>query len=154
MEDSEVCGQDQRNIGDTFPRFLFNFLSSSVIVSNVSACMAPSANRLGLIMTKNSRVHHERGFTMKRGAAEKAVREGNCVWMDGGMIRDANLSEMFEFMNMTDAERSERAKIDKGLPYAEIFGLRFQPTARGTGATRREGLLLWQAHDFAMSATA
>lgn len=148
---------------------LFNLSARSVIVSNVSACMAPSANRLGLIMTKNSRVNHERGFSMKRGSAEKSIREGNSVWIIKGVsIRDATVAEMFDVMSMTADERAALAEEDKKLGHREISGLIFEPSDSGIPATRREKFLAWQAryfvkngampdlraHDFAMSATA
>lgn len=111
--------------------------------------MAPSASCLGLIMTKNSRVFHVRGFSMKRGAAEKSVREGNSVWIEKGVsIRDATVAEMFDAMSMTSDERAAKDKEEKNLGHREVSGLIYEPSDSGISATRREKFLAWQARSF------
>ena len=111
--------------------------------------MAPSAYKLGLIMTKNRRVFNiTRGYSLKRGAAERAIHECSAVWVEEGVsIRSLTLAESI-------AARNEQARRAEPLPFAEIPGLRFEPTLSGTPATRRERLLTWQAHEFVMKTAA
>lgn len=99
----------------------------------------------GLIMNKNSRVFHERGFTMKRSAAEKSVREGNLAWTEDGLIRQATYEEIYDSMT---GRAAERAKIAQSLGHREVSGLIFEPSAAGIPATRREKFLAWQARHF------
>jgi|GEM_PF-5964028 len=98
-------------------------------------------------MTKNKRIFNvSRGYSLKRGAAEKAIHECSAVWVEEGVsIRNLTLAESI-------AARNEQAKHVEPLPWAEIPGLRFEPTLSGTAATRRERLLTWQANEFAMNA--
>ena len=98
-------------------------------------------------MTKNFRVFNvTRGYSMKRGAAEKAIRECAATWVEEGVsIRNLTLAESIK-------ARNEQARLREPLPYAEIHGLRFDPPASGVSATRGEGKLLWEAHQFAMKA--
>lgn len=109
--------------------------------------MAPSANKLGLIMTKNKRIFNiSRGYSLKRGAAERAISECSAAWVEEGVsIRNLTLAESI-------AARNEQARVAEPLPFAEIPGLRFEPTSSGAAATRRERLLTWQAHEFVMNA--
>lgn len=71
----------------------------------------------------------------------------NCAatWVDEGVsIRNLTLPESI-------AARNEQARLREPLEFAEIHGLRFDPPASGVSATRREGKLLWAAHDFVMN---
>jgi hypothetical protein len=115
--------------------------------SSIFAALAPSANKLGLIMTKNKRIFNvSRGYSLKRGAAERAIQECSAAWVEEGVsIRNLTLAESI-------AARNEQARHAEPLPFAEIPGLRFEPTLSGTAATRRERLLTWQAHEFVMNA--
>lgn len=72
----------------------------------------------------------------------------NCaaIWVEEGV----------SIRNMTVAEsinaRNGQARLREPLAYAEIHGLRFDPPASGVAATRAEGKLTWEAHQFAMKA--
>jgi hypothetical protein len=98
-------------------------------------------------MTKNKRIFNvSRGYSLKRGAAERAIHECSAVWVEEGVsIRNLTLAESI-------AARNDQARHAEPLPFAEIPGLRFEPTPSGTAATRRERLLTWQAHEFVMNA--
>jgi hypothetical protein len=50
--------------------------------------------------------------------------------------------------------RSEQAKLQEPLPYAEVHGLRYDPSMNGVEASRRERGLIWEAHDFLRSVAA
>lgn len=78
--------------------------------------------------------------------AERAMYNCAAVWVQEGIsIRIPTLTEAI-------AARNEQARLREPLPYAEVAGLRFDPPVSGIAATRRENVLLWQAHDFAMKA--
>ena len=69
----------------------------------------------------------------------------NCAatWAEEGVsIRNLTLAESI-------AARNEQARLREPLAYAEIHGLRFDPPETGIAATRREGKLLRDAHEFA-----
>ena len=97
-------------------------------------------------MTKNHRVLNvTRGYSMKRGAAEKAIRECSATWVEYGIsVRNLTIAEAI-------TARNEQARLREPLAFAEVHGLRFDPPASGIAATKREGKLLWAAHDFVMN---
>lgn len=72
----------------------------------------------------------------------------NCaaIWLEEGVsIRSMTIAESIK-------ARNEQARMREPLPYAEIHGLRFDPPVSGVVATRGEGRLMWEAHQFAMKA--
>lgn len=86
------------------------------------------------------------GFRYKRGQVERAIENCSAEWVEQGVsIRNLNPIE-------STAARNARAKILEPMPYAEIPGVRFDPPVSGISATRREGALMWQAHDFLVNA--
>jgi len=96
-------------------------------------------------MTKNSRViHSTRGYAMKFGQVQKRMAENCCfVWVIyGETFRDATI---LEAANM----RKEQAKLAEPLPFAEIPGLIYQPSASSLASTRQRFPLIRQAHEFA-----
>lgn len=78
----------------------------------------------------------------------------NCaaIWVEEGVsIRTMTLAESIEARRI-QANRDEW--LQGPLEFAEIPGFRFDPPASGVAATRREGKLVWDAHQFFMSAVA
>jgi hypothetical protein len=87
-----------------------------------------------------------RGFRLKRSQVYRAIENGAVAWVEVGVsVRDLTLAESI-------AARNEQARLREPLEFAEVHGLRFDPPVSGIPATRREGLLLWEAHKFVMSA--
>lgn len=110
----------------------------------------------GLICCSNARglsknmayriVNIANGYRLKLSAALRAIEECSAAWVDPGVsIRSLTLAESI-------AARNEQAARREPLPYAEVPGLRFDPPATGIHATRRESVLTWEAHTFAMTA--
>ncbi len=86
------------------------------------------------------------GCWYKRRHAERAVENCSAAWIEYGVsIRNLTLAESI-------AARNEQSRLREPLPFAEIHGLTFDPPASGVAATRREGSLLWAAHQFATKA--
>jgi|ERR1700733_1042796 len=98
-------------------------------------------------MTKNHRVLNiTRGFSLKRGAVERAIENCSVTWVEYGVsIRDLTLAESI-------AARNDQARRREPLPFAELPGVKYEPCITGKEATGREGKLLWEAHDFVMQA--
>lgn len=82
---------------------------------------------------------------LKRRQAEKAVSECAAEWVDGDTIRLLTVQEAYVARQVLAQRREDLAGP---LPYAEIPGIRFAPAVTGIPAKRREGVLLWQAHQF------
>jgi hypothetical protein len=95
----------------------------------------------------NHRIWHETyqcGWKPER--AERAIYNCSAKWLEEGVsIRSLTLAESI-------AARNVQAQLREPLAYAEIHGLRYDPPASGVSATRREGRLLWEAHQFALKA--
>lgn len=86
------------------------------------------------------------GYFMNLGAAIRAVDACSVKWVvEGESIRNLTYTE-------ARAARIGQAKLREPLPYAEIHGLKFDPPVSGISATRREGVLVWEAHRFAGTA--
>lgn len=82
------------------------------------------------------------GFTFKRKHVDRAIDNCAVTWVEYGVsVRNLTIAESIQ-------ARNEQARLQEPLPYAEVHGLRFDPPASGITATRREGLLMWAAHDF------
>jgi hypothetical protein len=98
-------------------------------------------------MIPNRRIWHETyQCWWKRSRAERAVLNCAATWtQDGVSLRSLTVAEAI-------AARNEQARRREPLPFAEIHGLRFDPPASGISATRREGKLQWEAHNFALRA--
>lgn len=79
--------------------------------------------------------------------AVKAIQEHcSACWVEEGVsIRDLTPQEAIQ-------ARNEQARLREPLPYKEIHGLRYEPSVHGVEASRREGQLVWQAHQFATQA--
>lgn len=86
------------------------------------------------------------GHRLKRGKVARLFEQCLCAWVE----------EAISIRNLSPAEivtaRGEQARLREPLAYAEVHGLRFEPPASGIAATRQEGKLIWQAHDFALGA--
>ena len=99
-------------------------------------------------MTKNTRIFHTRGFTLKAKQAEKAVADGAAVWVEYGVsIRQATIAESI-------AARNKQASEREPIADAELAGLIFQPPTRALESTRNERKLAWEANKFFHEATA
>src|ERR1700760_2760642 len=101
-------------------------------------------------MTNNHLVFNvTRNYWIKRKTALKGIeRDCNLAWVvERESVRDLTLPEQI-------AARNEQAKMREPLPFAEVHGLRYDPSVSGIAATRREGALLWAAHEFLRQATA
>jgi hypothetical protein len=87
---------------------------------------------------------------MSRTYAEQVMRDHCTIaWVTKGeTIRDTTDEERFALR----AEQVRKDKLREPLVYAEIPGLRYDPSASGIAATRREASLIWAAHDFASQA--
>jgi hypothetical protein len=85
------------------------------------------------------------GFSYRRTRAERAIRECSAEWVVRGVsIRSLTIAESI-------AARNKESRLREPLPLAEICGLVFSPPVSGIHATRREGRLMWAAHDFVQS---
>lgn len=92
-------------------------------------------------MTNSHRVRHQRGFTLKRSQALKAIEDGTLAWCEDGTVRDLTLAESI-------AKRNEQAKQREPLPMCEIPGLSFEPTLAGQAMSRAGVLLIMRANSF------
>ena len=98
-------------------------------------------------MTNNTRISHDRGFTLKAKQALKAVANGSAMWIEYGVsIRQSTLEEKIAAINKQATEREPIAD-------AEIAGLTFQPPARCAESARNEMRLAWEANKFFSEAT-
>ena len=81
---------------------------------------------------------------MKFGQVQKRMAENCCfVWVKyGETFRDATIAEAADM-------RKEQAKLAEPLPFAEIPGLIYQPSASNLAGTRSRYPLIRQAHEFA-----
>lgn len=86
-----------------------------------------------------------RGVYLKINAAQRAIEECSAVWIEPGVsIRLLTLDEGRK-------ARIEQAANREPLPYAELPGIKFVPSASGQAATRNEGRLTMDAHLFIVS---
>ena len=83
------------------------------------------------------------GHRYKFNQAKRLVEDQcACAWVQYGVsVRELTVDEMVK-------ARSDQIRLREPLPYKEIHGLRYEPSARGVEASRREGLLVFQAHQF------
>jgi hypothetical protein len=82
------------------------------------------------------------GCRIKRSQAQGRVQNCISVWVEENFtIRDLNLAERV-------AMRSEQAKLEEPLCNAEVPGIRYEPSPRGTEAHRTGFLLIHEAHMF------
>lgn len=98
-------------------------------------------------------VHVQRGFRMSKNYAEQVMRDHCTItWVskDELTVRDTTDEERIAMR----AEQERKNNLREPLEFAEIPGFRFDPPISGVGATRREGKLVWEAHEFFMSAVA
>lgn len=97
-------------------------------------------------MASKNRVENvTNGRWMKQRRAERAVETCSAEWIEYGVsIRNLTLAEAI-------AARNQQAAVREPLPYKEIHGLRFEPSVSGMEATKREGLLAWEAHKYAQA---
>ena len=87
-------------------------------------------------------VNLSNGFRLKRSQAARAIENCSAKWVVPGVsIRSLTVAEAIQARNV-------QAKLREPLPYKEIHGLRYEPSPRGVEASRREGLLVFQAHQF------
>jgi hypothetical protein len=96
-------------------------------------------------------MHVQRGFRMSKSYAEQVMRDHCTItWVskEDLTIRDTTLEERLAMRE----EQTKLEKLQEPLEFAEIHGLRFEPPVSGISATRREGQLLWAAHDFLKNA--
>lgn len=98
-------------------------------------------------MSKNRRILNlTRGFHLKLSAAERAVEACSAEWVEPGVsIRSLTLAESIMARNIQAATREP-------LPYAELFGLKFEPSPNGIEATKREATLIREAITFVLQA--
>jgi hypothetical protein len=94
-------------------------------------------------------VNLSNGHRYKFNQAKRLV-EQQCAlaWVQYGVsVRELTVEEMVK-------ARSEQIRLQEPLPYAEVHGLRYDPSASGIEASRRERGLIWEAHDFLRSVAA
>jgi hypothetical protein len=91
-------------------------------------------------MTKDPRVLNvATGFRLKLNQARKAVDNCACAWVEYGVsVRPLSINEQ-------RAALAGQAKHREPLPYAEIFGLRFDAPAGMAGASRQSRVLAYEA---------
>lgn len=83
-----------------------------------------------------------RGCYLRFNRARKAVENCACAWVElGTSVRDLTLAESI-------AARSQQAKDREPLPYAEVFGLRFDPPAGKAAAEWQSRLCAYEASLF------
>lgn len=93
-------------------------------------------------MSGNSRVQHERGYSMKFSQAVKGVANCALVWVKyGASVRDLSVAEAIQ-------ARNEQAAMREPLPLAEIPGLKFELPAN-MASVGAERALAWEAGKFA-----
>ena len=94
-------------------------------------------------MNKNTRVIHQRGFSLKLNQALKGIENCAFGWVKyGESIRDLTPAEAI-------TARNGRARLLEPLPSAEIPGLIFEPPINAQAATRQEYRLANEANLFA-----
>jgi hypothetical protein len=102
-------------------------------------------------MASQKRVLHiQRGFHMSATYALQVMRDHCTITWDipGQTIRDTTDEERIALR----AEQAQQAKRLEPLAHAELPGIKYEPSVNGVQATKREGKLLWEAHDFVMQA--
>jgi hypothetical protein len=102
-------------------------------------------------MASQKRVlHTQRGFHMSFTYAEQVMRDHCTITWDipGHTIRDTTEEERITLR----AAQAQKEKSSGPLAFAELHGIKYEPSVNGVQATRREGRLLWAAHDFVMQA--
>lgn len=88
-----------------------------------------------------------RGFYLRLNQARKAVENCAVAWVEYGVsVRDLTLAEAI-------AARVQQAKQREPLPYAEVFGLKFEVPAKMNGAEWQSRLLAYEATLFADDVT-
>ena len=78
---------------------------------------------------------------IKRSKALRRIEQCISTWVDSFTIRDLSLAERVH-------ARSEKARLEEALAFAELPGLRFQPPAYAQESTRREYVLAAEANKF------
>ena len=78
---------------------------------------------------------------IKRSQALRRIDQCISTWVDSFTIRDLSLAERVH-------ARSERARLEEALAFAELPGLKFQPPAYAQESTRREYALAAEANKF------
>jgi hypothetical protein len=87
-----------------------------------------------------------RNFRLKRSQAERAVREGACVWVEYGVsVRSATIAESIAY-------RNEQARVREPLANAEIPGLVFEIPPSAVLDLRKRLDLIRAANDFVSQA--
>jgi hypothetical protein len=78
---------------------------------------------------------------IKRSQALRRVEQCISTWVDSFTIHDLSLAERVH-------ARSEKARLEEALAFAELPGLKFQPPAYAQESTRREYALAAEANKF------
>lgn len=106
------------------------------------------------------RVHNTFDGTMpKLSRAKRLVELCVYAWVEEGVsIRKLTLAESItarsEKARTDEIIANEQARLREPLPYAEIFGLSFEPPKSGEAAMKQEARLTWMASSFVKSAVA
>lgn len=80
-----------------------------------------------------------RGYRLRLNQARKSVENCASAWVEYGQsIRDLTLSESI-------SARAQQAKNREPMPYAEVFGLKFDPPIGTAGAEWQSRLLAYEA---------
>jgi hypothetical protein len=98
-------------------------------------------------MASNFRVINlSNGYRLKPKAAQRAVANGAAEWVELGVsIRSLSLAESIQARNKISA-------FSEPIAWAELPGLRYEPTVASQGATREEFRLMREANRFAAQA--
>ena len=78
---------------------------------------------------------------IKRSQALRRIDQCISTWVDSFTIRDLSLAERVH-------ARSQKARLEEALAFAELPGLKFQPPAYAQESTRREYALAAEANKF------
>jgi hypothetical protein len=79
------------------------------------------------------------GHNVRYKQALKSIEACSCAWVvEGESVRDLTLAEAIQARNV-------QAKMRDPLPYAELFGLRFEGKEEGK---RERNMLVWEATQF------
>jgi len=95
-------------------------------------------------MNINSRIYNvSREYYIKRKQALKGIdRDCTLAWVvEGESVRDLTLAESI-------AARNEQARLRDPLPYAEMFGLRFEGPKSSEDGKRNRNMMVWEASRF------
>lgn len=82
------------------------------------------------------------GYHLKRSAADRAIESCSAEWVEKDIsIRNLTLAESIMARRVQALEREP-------LPYAELHGLKYEPTANGLMASKAGAALIREAHQF------